>query len=80
MLGGMITVEDWAEIRRLYHAEKMPKKHIAEKLGISRNTVAKAVASMEPPKYRSPGTCSGEIHALLRQRQRALTDERSGEA
>ena len=45
-------MEDWAEIRRLFHAEKMPKKQIAEKLGISRNTVAKAVASTEPPKYK----------------------------
>lgn len=52
MLGGMITVEDWAEVRRLHRAEKMSKKQIAEKLGISRNTVAKAVASDEPPKYQ----------------------------
>ena len=41
-------------IRRLA-AEGVPKTQIAERLGISRNTVAKAVASTEPPKYeRAP--------------------------
>ena len=41
-------------IRRLA-AEGVPKTQIAERLGISRNTVARAVASTEPPKYvRAP--------------------------
>jgi transposase len=41
-------------IRRLA-AEGVAKTQIAERLGISRNTVAKAVASTEPPKYeRAP--------------------------
>jgi hypothetical protein len=34
----VITVEDWALIRRLA-AEGVPKTRIAERLGISRNTV-----------------------------------------
>ena len=41
-------------IRRLA-AEGVPKTQIAERLQISRNTVAKAVASAEPPRYeRAP--------------------------
>ena len=47
-------MEDWALIRRLA-AEGVPKTQIGERLGISRNTVIRAVASAEPPKYeRAP--------------------------
>ena len=35
----MLSVEDWAEIRRLYRAEGMPVKVIARVMGVSRNTV-----------------------------------------
>ena len=44
-------MEDWAEIRRLQRAEGMAIRAIARRLGISRNTVKKALASHEPPRY-----------------------------
>ena len=47
----MLSVEDWAEIRRLHRAEGLPIKLIARTLGISRNTVRAALASDGPPKY-----------------------------
>jgi len=47
----VLSVEDWAEIRRLHRAEEMPVKAIARLLGISRNTVRAAIASDGPPKY-----------------------------
>jgi hypothetical protein len=43
-------MEDWALIRRLA-GEGVPKAQIASRLGISRTTVVKAVASDSPPKY-----------------------------
>jgi transposase len=47
-------LEDWALIRRLA-AEGVPHTRIAGRLGISRNTVARAVNSSEPPRYeRAP--------------------------
>lgn len=47
-------MEDWALIRRLA-AEGVAKTRIAERLGISRNTVTNAVNSTSPPKYeRTP--------------------------
>ncbi|MBW9112015.1 IS21 family transposase [Microbacterium trichothecenolyticum] len=50
----MITLEDWALIRRLA-AEGVPKARIAGRLGISRTTVIKAVNSDSPPRYeRTP--------------------------
>jgi transposase len=47
----VITLEDWALIRRLA-AEGVPNAKIARRLGISRTTVVKAVGSAEPPQYR----------------------------
>ncbi|MGW0486522.1 IS21 family transposase [Nonomuraea sp. NPDC003214] len=69
----MIKVEDWAEIRRLHRAEGMPIKAIARHLGIARNTVRRALAAEEPPKYQRPGKGSivdaaePQIRELLRQ-------------
>jgi transposase len=48
----VLSVENWAEIRRLHRAEDMPIKVIARVMGVSRNTVRSAIASDGPPKYR----------------------------
>jgi transposase len=50
----VLSVEDWAEIRRLHRAEGMPVKAIARVMKVSRNTVRAAVASDRPPKYQRP--------------------------
>jgi len=51
----VLNVEDWAEIRRLQRAEQMPIKAIARVLGVSKNTVKRALASDGPPRYaRAP--------------------------
>ncbi|MEO8698048.1 MAG: IS21 family transposase [Acidimicrobiales bacterium] len=68
----MITVEDWALIRRLA-AEGVPKKRIAERLGISRTTVVKAVASSAPPKYERRAAATS--FAVFEPRVRALLAE-----
>ncbi|HEV2931025.1 MAG TPA: IS21 family transposase [Propionibacteriaceae bacterium] len=50
----MLDVEDWAEIRRLGRAEKMPIKVIARVMGCSKNTVKAALRADGPPAYRRP--------------------------
>lgn len=35
----MLSVEDWAEVRRLHRSEGMPIKVIARVVGCSKNTV-----------------------------------------
>ena len=68
----MLSVEDWAEIRRLRRSERLSISEIARVLGISRNTVKAALASVGPPKYsgcrrgrwsmrssRGSGSCCG---------------------
>jgi transposase-like protein len=37
-----MSVEDWAEIRRLHRSEGMPIKAIARVMGVGRNTVRRA--------------------------------------
>ena len=57
-IGWVISVEDWALIRRLV-ADGVPQRQVARQLGIGRSTVARAVASAAPPKYeRKPVTTS----------------------
>jgi transposase len=48
---GVLSVEDWAEIRRLHRSEGLPIKEIVRVLGVARNTVRAALASDAPPKY-----------------------------
>ena len=50
----VITVQDWAEIRRLYASEGMSRRGIAQRLGVARATVDRALASASPPKYERP--------------------------
>ena len=61
-------MEDWALIRRLA-AEGVPQTEIAERLGISRTTVWKAVSSDSPPRYaRAAGPTSfSPFEARVRQ-------------
>jgi transposase len=67
----MISVTEWAEIRRLRKVEKLSKRAIAERLGIHRNTVSRALESEERPAYhREPDGSildpyKPKIHALL---------------
>ena len=65
----MLSVEDWAEIRRLHRAEQMPIKAIVRVLGVSRNTVRAALASDEPPRYsRGPaGSIVDEVEPRIRE-------------
>lgn len=66
-------MEDWAEIRRLHHAEGVPIREITRRLGVARNTVRAALASDRPPKYeREPrGSVADayepQVRALLRE-------------
>jgi transposase len=51
---GVLSVEDWAEIRRLHRAEGLSIKMITRVMKVSRNTVRAALASDAPPKYERP--------------------------
>jgi transposase len=67
----MISVTEWAEIRRLYKVEKLSKRAIARHFGIHRNTVTRALASATPQQYQRQPRLSilapyqAKIHTLL---------------
>src|SRR6201993_70107 len=65
----MLSVEDWAKIRRLHRAERLPIKVIARVLGVSKNTVRAALASDQPPKYQRPqrGSIADEVEPRIRE-------------
>ncbi|MCI0679552.1 MAG: helix-turn-helix domain-containing protein, partial [Actinobacteria bacterium] len=64
-------MHDWAEVHRLFHREGWTKTKIAEKLGMSRNTVTRLLELSEPPQYERAGQGSkldphkGSIVAML---------------
>ncbi|WP_239785010.1 helix-turn-helix domain-containing protein, partial [Saccharopolyspora erythraea] len=69
----MISVEDWAEIRRLHRCEGMPIRAIVRKLGVGRNTVRRALASEGPPRYQRPS--KGSVVDAVEPQIRALLAE-----
>ena len=71
----MISVEDWALIRRLV-ADGVPQRQVAKDLGVGRSTVARALASDRPPKYERPAvpTSFTPFESLVRQLLAATPD------
>jgi len=69
-----LSVEDWAEIRRLRRSEGLPIKMIARTLRVSRNTVRAALASEGPPRYvRKPaGSAVDEFEPRIREQLAAV--------
>jgi len=65
-----MTVEDWAEIRRLHRVEGMAIKAIGRRLGVSRNAVRRALARDAPPKYER--AAKGSLVDAVEQEVRAL--------
>ena len=48
----MVSVERWAEIRRMHRVEGLSIREIARRTGLHRKTIRRALASPEPPRYR----------------------------
>jgi Mu transposase, C-terminal domain/Homeodomain-like domain len=68
----VITLDEWAEIRRLHRSEGLPIKAIARKLGISKNTVRRALRAEEVPRYqRAPrGSVADAAEPAIREQLR----------
>jgi hypothetical protein len=68
----VITLDDWAEIRRLHRSEGLPIKAIARMKRISKNTVRRALRAEEAPWYqRVPkGSIVDEAEPAIREQLR----------
>ena len=68
----MITVDEWAEIRRLHRSEGFGIKAIARKLGISKNTVRRALRADEVPRYQraTKGSIADAAEPAIREQLR----------
>ena len=47
----MLSVEQWAEIRRMSNVEGLSQREIRRRTGVHRDTIRRALASPEPPSY-----------------------------
>ena len=72
----VLTVEDWAEIRRLHRVEQLGIKAIARQLRVSRDAVRRALARDTPPKYlRAPAASIVDaVEAQVRELLKATPD------
>lgn len=72
----MISVENWAEIRRLHRAEGLPIKQIVRVMKVSRNTVRAAVRSDGPPRYvrAAKGSVADAFEPQVRELLRVYPD------
>ena len=58
----MIKVQEWAEIRHLHFSEGLSARAIAARLGLARETVARALRAESPPRYsRAPAGSAFEV-------------------
>jgi len=68
----VVSVQQWAEIRRMRFVEGLGIREIRRRTGLHRETIRRALASSDPPRYSRPACGSkldpfkDEIHALLR--------------
>lgn len=59
----MVSVEQWAEIRRRHLVDGVSIKRLVRETGLSKNTIRKAIRSAEPPRYRrSPQPSKLDLH------------------
>ena len=67
----MVSVEQWAEVRRLHFVEGLGVREIRRRTGLHRETIRRALRSSVPPRYARPARASKldgfreQIHRLL---------------
>jgi transposase len=71
----LLGVEQWAEIRRMKHVEGLSQREIHRRTGIHRDTIRRALASREPPRYGPRPRRASKLDPYLAEIEQLLEGE-----
>jgi transposase len=71
----LLGVEQWAEIRRMRHVERLSQREIHRRTGVHRDTIRKALASSEPPSYGPRSKRPSKLDSFIGPVEELLADE-----
>ena len=70
----MVSVEQWAEIRRMHRVERLSIREVARRSGLHRATVRRALAGDAPPRYQPRPKAPSKLDPHREQITRLLRD------
>jgi hypothetical protein len=71
----LLDVERWAEIRRMKHVEGLSQREIKRRTGLHRDTIRRALASNEPPRYGPRPRRDSKLDQFVAEIERLLGEE-----
>jgi hypothetical protein len=71
----LLDVEQWAEIRRMKHVEGLSQREIKRRTGLHRDTIRRALASNEPPRYGPRPRRDSKLDQFVAEIERLLGEE-----
>jgi transposase len=71
----LLGVEQWAEIRRMKHVERLSQREIRRRTSIHRDTIRRALASSEPPSYGPRPPRASKLDPFVGTIEELLADE-----
>ncbi len=71
----MVGVQQWAEIRRMKHVERLSQREIHRRTGVHRDTIRRALAAPGPPSYGPRPRRASKLDRFRGEIERLLADE-----
>lgn len=71
----MLDVEQWAEIRRMKHVERLSQREIRRRTGLHRDTIRRALAAEQPPGYGPRPRRPSKLDPFILDIEELLADE-----
>jgi transposase len=71
----LLGVEQWAEIRRMKHVERLTQREIHRRTGIHRDTIRRALEADSPPRYGPRPKCASKLDPYVPVIEELLAEE-----